>query len=152
MWNGDWRAKVRSRLHEIGCETVHDFLARYPGEPYRKLVSRLGGDVAALQLTMMQLEESGEQGGLRDTAKDRLARLVNGHLKKGWAQGQHADFNTAGVYADWVTELERFQPYARQFADAVWQALLSIPPPAGWKPSGADDPILTDAFDRAWPG
>ncbi len=151
VWGGEWRAKVRARLHAIGCETVEDLLTRHPAEPYLKLVKRLGDDVAALQVTVLQFEEAIEQGRFREAAKDRLARLINGHLKKGWGRGLHLDFNTAGVYADWATELEKFRPESRPLADAVWRALLTLPPPQGWTPTGPDDAIIKAAFEKGWP-
>jgi hypothetical protein len=151
VWGGDWQARLRSSLHSLGCETVQDFLVRYPAEPYLKLVKRLGDHVAALQLVRMQFDEARQSGRVRDAAKDCLCRELVGNLKRGWGMGVRADFHMAGAYANWVTELERCQPDTRPLADAVWRVLNEMCPPWGWLPDSPDDPFLASAFARGWP-
>jgi hypothetical protein len=151
VWGGNWQAKLRSKLHSLGCENIHDFLVRYPAESYLKLAKRLGEDIAALQLIWMQFDEAVRDKQFREAAKDCLTREVTAHLKRGWGKGVRIDFHTAGVYADWIGELTRVEPQARPLADAVWKALKELQPPEGWLPASPDDPLIVSAFDEGWP-
>jgi hypothetical protein len=151
VWGGDWPAKLHSRLHSLGFKTIQDFLARFPSEPYLKLVKRLGENVAAMQLIWMQFQEAQQDASFREAAKDCLAREITGQLRRGWGKGVRVDFHTAGAYANWVTELTRFQPDVRPNADAVWRALNELRPPEGWLPVGPDDPVIVAAFAKGWP-
>jgi hypothetical protein len=151
VWGGDWQAKLRSRLRSLGFEKIQDFLAQFPSEPYLKLVKRLGEDVAPLQLIWEQFREAQQQGRIRAAAKDCLAREITGQLRHGWGKGVRVDFQTAGAYANWVTELTRFQPDVRPMADAVWRTLNELKPPPGWLPVGPDDPHIAAAFAAGWP-
>jgi len=143
--------RIRSLLHSRGFESTSDLLSRFPAKPYVDLAADLGNDMAALQLEWMQFEEAKEQGKLRDAAMDSLARELAGHLREGWGRGTQVDFNTAGVFADWVTRLEDYDPDLVPRAEAVWQALHELRPPEGWKPEGPDNPLLAFAFDKGWP-
>jgi hypothetical protein len=151
VWGGDWRAKIRARLQETGCESVAAFLGQFPAEPYTKTAERLGNDVAAFQLEWMQFEERKGENDIRSLAMDSLARDVSAHLPSGWRPSAKEDFETAGVYADWVVRLQQAQPEAAPKAKAVWAALEALQPPVGWKPSGPDDPLIVSAFGKAWP-
>lgn len=153
MWSGDWRARIRGRIHALGCETMGDFLNRHPAEPYHKMARGLGVDVAAAQLSRMQFEEATDAGALRLAALDGLARVIKNHLKRGWDVGRHVVFNTAGARADWLVLLEfrADAPHLLPRGEAVWDALKALDPPQGWLPDGPDDPMIQAAFDKAWP-
>jgi hypothetical protein len=150
IWTGDWRTIIRARLHPRGAETVSDFAKQYPALPYIKLARLLGTDVAAPQLQIMQFEEAKAEGSLREAAKDALCRTVHLHLKRGWKKGKHAEFNTAGVYADWLAlvRFSAFCPERLPTPEAVWNGLKASEPPAGWIPSGPDDALIVAAFDE----
>src|SRR2546430_17226787 len=83
-WHGDWRARVRRTIHEVGCETLAEYLAKHPAEPFISVARRLGEDVAAIQLEHMQLDEARQQGQLRFAAMDSLARQIRRFLPNGW--------------------------------------------------------------------
>jgi hypothetical protein len=150
-WLGDWRERIRLLVHSHGCNSIEDFLSKYPSEPYTKLAGRLGEDVAGIQLSWMQFEEAQEQGGVRDASMDCLARCITGHVKRGWLNGRHFEFNAAGAYAFWVGEIKRVRPDLESSAWDVWRELKALNPPQGWLPSGPNDPIIQAAFARGWP-
>lgn len=152
IWGDDWRVKIRGRVRSLGCETIGDFLSRYPSEHYYKVARRLGSDVAAVQLAQMQFEEVADPSEFRQAAMDGIAREIVGHLKRGWGIGKHADFNTAGAYTGWMALLQfrANAPDQLPRGDAVWSEIRAIKPPQGWLPSGPDDPIIKAAFARAW--
>jgi hypothetical protein len=150
-WGGNWRSKIKSRLHAVGCEPVSDFLARFPAEPYITVAERLGDDVAAFQLEWMQFEEGKSENAIRNLAMDSLAGDLRSHLPAGWRHGAKADFDTAGAYADWVVRLEQQQAEAKVKATAVWETLEELHPPVGWSPSVPRDPLIVDAFTKGWP-
>jgi hypothetical protein len=148
VWGGNWRAKIKARVHAIGCETVSEFLARFPAEPYITVAQRLGNDIAAFQLEWMQFEEG--NNAIRWLAMDSLTRDITSHLPAGWRHGTKDDFDTAGAYADWIVRLEQQQPEIKDKAKAVWTALEELHPPVGWMPSGTDDPFVVNAFFKGW--
>jgi hypothetical protein len=124
-WIGDWRQRIRERIHSLGTERVTDFLERHPAEPYFKVARRLGNDVAAVQLARMQFEEASDRDEVRQVAMDGFSREVVENLKRGWGVGPKGD--------------------------AVWNSLKEIQPPRGWLPSGPNDPLIQAAFARGWP-
>jgi hypothetical protein len=152
-WIGDWRARIRERIHSRGSESVRGFLEHHPAEPYFKVARRLGDDVAAIQLARMQFEEAVDRDEVRQVAMDGFSREIVENLKRGWGVGRHADFRTAGVYAGWMALLEfrADAPHLRPMGDAVWNSLKEIQPPQGWLPSGPNDPIIQAAFAKGWP-
>ncbi len=152
-WQGDWNSRVRQDVRAQGCETVNDFLRRYPSEPYHKVARRLPGNVAAVQLVLLQFQEAFQNGSIRNAARDCLAREICLNLKRGWGRGMRVDFHTAGAYASWVCSLEfrTGAPELRKVGEEVWKALVQKNPKEGWLPSGPDDPLIVAAFDQAWP-
>jgi hypothetical protein len=151
VWSGDWKRRVRSRLHSLGCETMQDFLARFPGESYLRIAERLGDDIAAIQVEVTQYDEAKSLSRIRDAAKDSLVRDLNFHLPDGWRHGAKGDFETSGAYADWVGRAQDAEQSLRAKADAVWAVLERLHPPAGWKPANASDPTIEAAFAEGWP-
>lgn len=153
IWLGDWHAKIRGRLHSQGCETVSDFAKLHPLLSHVKLARLLGPDIAAVQVAMMQFEEAKATDSLRKTAKDALCRSLLEHIKHGWKKSIHASRMTGRAYAEWLVMLEfrALAPELLPTGQAVWDALIASNPPIGWLPSGPDDPIITAAFDKAWP-
>ena len=152
-WVGDWRATVRGRIHALGCETVSEFLARYPAVPYFKVARELGASVVAAQLEIMQFEEAADSASVRAAAQEMLVRKINQHLKRGWGKGIHREFNTAGVISDWQTFLKVTlnAPHLVALSENVWTRLTEASPPQGWLPKSAADPYIFAAFEKGWP-
>jgi hypothetical protein len=67
------------------------------------------------------------------------------------AKSERIEFQTSGAYAFWVVQLQSHDPTVETRADAVWNALKALPPPTGWRPSGAGDPLIVRAFEQGWP-
>jgi hypothetical protein len=151
VWAGDWRKRVFSRIRATGYETITDFLAKSPADSYFDLAERLGEDVAALQLQWMQFGEANDERSIRFAAMDSFVREITYHLPKGWKQDAKSDFDTAGVYADWIGRIQEKQGELRPKAQAVWDALKKASPPIGWLPKGPDDPLIVSAFQQGWP-
>lgn len=151
IWTSDWKRKVYIRLCAADADSVTEWLSRYPGVPYLELADVLGSDVAAFQIEMLHVEEAQQRRDLRRFALDSLARDIHEYLRNGWKVQIAGDFETAAAFGTWTTRLIGAEPKLRPFIDAVWKDLNQSPPPAGWLPSGADDPVLVAAFGRAWP-
>src|ERR1700734_778066 len=73
IWDGDWRARLYARIHSLEGETVCDFLARFPAEPYISVAEMLG-DFAAVQVAWLQFGEGKTNCTLRSVAMDSLTR------------------------------------------------------------------------------
>jgi hypothetical protein len=151
VWVGDWRARIMSRIRRVGCETVMDYLARFPASPYIHIAEQLGDDVAALQLEWIQFGEAKDENRMRYVAMDSLARDLHRHLPNGWRHSARDDFETASVFGTWATRLEQSDPGLESRTKSVWDALEAVHPPVGWIASGPDDPLIVAAFEKAWP-
>ena len=158
---GDWRARMKARLAELGFANIDEFLARYPAVPYLKLPEILGKDVAIpILIVKLQLEEAKDGRRLRAAAMDCLAREINHYLSTGWArekpgmmaeEKQRSEFLKASACTSWVTQIEMTDSEARAPAMAVWLALVESNPGTGWRPSGQADPVIEGAFRTGWP-
>jgi len=180
-WSTGWEKRLQNRVHALGCQSIGEYLEEYPGEPYVAVAERLGDDVAAIQLSRMQIQEIRDQREFRHVAMDSLAREISAHLPDGWQRcsplprveeaqtlwkhlaalggrtltdeetNRRIEFQMSGVYAYWVVLLQKYDPKVDAQANAVWHALKSLSPPTGWLPKGADDPLIVRAFDVGWP-
>jgi hypothetical protein len=159
---GDWRARIRDRLLELGFQTVNAFLIEYPGLPYLELSQILGEGIAVpICIVTMQFEEAKAQGNIREAALDALPRAINQYLPTGWQKDggdtleenekKRIDLLTANAYAIWVTQLERCDKGLKPLADAVWRALHTCRPDVGWRPTGPNDLLIKMAFEKGWP-
>jgi hypothetical protein len=142
---------VAARVRALGYPSVTAFLESIPAEPYLAAADRLGGDVAAIQLERVHLEEAQRAGTVRRAAIDSFVREVNYHLPGGWPHNPTGHFRVASVYATWTTRLQMTNADMKPKADAVWAALTTLSPPAGWLPTRVDDPLVVTAFNRGWP-
>ncbi len=59
------------------------------------------------------------------------------------------DFPTAMALSDWQTTMGTWGAGCGDWARKVVDALLQAEPPMGWRPSGADDPLLMAVFGTA---
>ena len=179
-WSADWQQRLRNRLHSIGCESVGEYLEKHPAQSYLAVAKALGEDVAAVQLSRMQLQEVRDERSFRRVAMDSLAREISANLPNGWQlsserpkldageslwkhlaskgsevseeeRKDRVEFQTAGAYAYWVTLLRSYDQSVEPRALAVWNALKSLSPPSGWRPVGPDDPLILRAFELGWP-
>jgi len=151
-WGPDWHARLRRDVRRKGFDSVAEYLGACPGKDYVKAAEDLGG-YAALQLLSVQMDEAGQSGTIRDAASDALVRFFRSRLRRGWAKGFHAVYNTVCVHADWVVALTEGEGYAelRPLLDRVWRSLEELSPPVGWVPASPEDPYIRQAFDEGWP-
>lgn len=151
-WQGNWKQRLLDHLHARGVASLTDFLRQKPAIPYLEIADILGQeDVTAFQVEWLHFEEAIKQGKFREAAIDSLVREISHHLPNGWKVEAIGDFNTAGVWADWIVRLENYASNIRPIASALWRELLASRPPAGWKPEGPDDRRVVQVFDRNWP-
>lgn len=178
-WSADWQQRLRNRLHSLGCESVGEYLEKHPAAPYVAVAKGLGEDVAAMQLSRLQIQEVRDERAFRRVAMDSLAREITANLPNGWQQSseppkvaeaeplwkhlsskgsvlteedtrQRVEFQTSGAYAYWVVLLQKHDPQVEARATAVWNALKALSPPTDWLPKGPDDPLIVRAFDSGW--
>jgi hypothetical protein len=151
-WHGNWKSRILARLRTQGYARLTDYLRQQTAVPSIDVAELLGkDDVAALQVEWLAFEEAVEHGEFREAAIDSLLREIAYHLPGGWKKEAKGDFETAGVWAGWITRLEEYSPTVSPLARAVWNKLLAAQPPAGWKPQSAEDGLIVRAFNEAWP-
>lgn len=151
-WQGNWKTRILNRLEGRGVNTLTEYLNQKPTLSYIEIANDLGkDDVAAFHVEWLHFEEAIKNDRFRDAAIDSLLRDIFHHLPNGWKRDAAGEFDTAGVWADWVVRLENYSNNIKPIALAVWGELLKSHPPAGWKPHGLEDRRIIHAFDVAWP-
>ena len=61
-----------------------EYLEKHPAESYVAVAKRLKDDIAAVQLSRMQIEEIRDRRDFRRVAMDILTREISAHLPDGW--------------------------------------------------------------------
>lgn len=151
-WRGDWKGRLLAILRRKGFESVTAFARAHPTVSLDKLASLAGpGDVAPIQLQWQLVEEAHMAKDLRPCALDLLVRFLH-EVKRGWPSdlswdGQR-DVRTSLM--SWQTSLgeERYEALASKM---VLELLRATDLPAGWLPSGTEDPRLVTLFNKHWP-
>jgi hypothetical protein len=143
-WRGDWAERIRQRVVERGYTSVSAFAAAHPVATFIDLALLLGDDVAAIQLEDLMLKEAyslKNAQALGDFARCALVRIFRLCAPEGWSDVD--TFPRIHAVASWTTALgDEYE----QESDRVWARLESLSPPAGWLPSGPEDPLLVEAF------
>lgn len=146
-WAGDWRQRIVERVRGSGFESLTAFSDSAATSTFQEIASRLGKDVAPIQLAMLMRDEAVERGQLGRFARGALVRFLADYLPKGWQQGKEHEYERASAFADWIACLG--EDY-RAAGERVWKVFMSATNlTEGWKPSGADDDLLRGLFDRA---
>jgi hypothetical protein len=144
-WDGDWRARLLSRLRTAGFSSATAYAEAYPTRTLVELAHQLGdGDVAGVQIEWL-MKEDAEADPVQFVrfASSLLVREIWESMPEGW--GENAQL--ARVYGSWSAALG--DPYDAH-RDRVFDWLMENAP-AGWRPTGPDDPLLAEAF-KLWPG
>ena len=135
-----------------GFNSATEFLANYPGVPFLKVVDEVADWVAAMQLIRVYFQEAQRSGQYRKAAIDGLARELNQMLPDGWSVDPTSESRAAAAVAHTSTALSVDGGMSESFDRLlpVFRGLQQSNPPHGWMPTGPDDPLLKNAFDRAW--
>jgi len=143
--------RARSALAAAGCAALH-FLARNPGASIIELAKRLGRRASAIGLIMAIYEEAAQQGVVRRTAADLLAREIREKFPDGWSsQGTVHPLVKIGSWEDDIRAYVH-DPAICGYAKSIMRHLaIDHPPPEGWKPQPQNEPLIDDLFDRYWP-
>ena len=150
-WDGDWEARIRARVGERGYETVTAFAEARPTATLLALAGELGADdVVAIQVLTLMREEALGGGDVERFARGLLVHELWESIPKGWridpGGGFEFTFKLASAIANLVVALpDSHQDLGRRVGDLLVAADL----PAGWLPSGPDDPTLVAIFEAA---
>jgi hypothetical protein len=153
-WQTGWQARVQYDAQLHGFSSITELLASRPGVPYEDVVSLFQTPVAPIQIVRLQLEEAGWEGGIRPAAMDVLPRVINRAFPEGWQNGENPDFRRASAFSAFMTGIVFDAKATKEMetkAQQVCDELVKIVPPVGWRPSGPNDPLIQQAFSRAWP-
>ncbi len=148
-WHPDAQGFLDRWLRERDL-SAQQFLAQRPGWPWGKLLREFDEPVAPVQLVCFLQAAAARDGWVDWFARDTLARALRERLRRGWRfGGGEMDFPTAMALSDWQTTMGTWGAGCGDWARKVVDALLQAEPPMGWRPSGADDPLLMAVFGTA---
>lgn len=144
--------KIVERVQALGFASLGDYLAARVGVPYTDLADELGSGVLGLHIAALQMKHAANP---RAAAADALVRALRQVLTKGWdltdaaEPGVSPEFVNITAWSYWTSLLEGVRP-EEEILDRLWDTLRRGAKP-GWLPRTADDPVLKNAFDQAWP-
>jgi hypothetical protein len=141
-WKGNVKARLYERVRARGYASLTAFAEARPAVPLYLLAEELGkDDVAAVQVLSGLLAEAEQRKQVTRFVRDVLVRELSESLPDGWPAvlTDDARMDVALALGTWTaysptTHEER----VRRAGDA----LLTSPPPPGWRPLGPDDELL----------
>ena len=144
--NSDIRQSVLARLKDMGFESVLQFCRANPLLTFSQLASAIGMDDVPPVLVVSILREETISNNVWDYfVKTVFVRSVSKHFPTGWMAGPNAEFRRAKVYGDWaaIVGIDYYEP-----PDGI-RDRICVPGliPAGWIPTGVEDPIVIKLFD-----
>jgi hypothetical protein len=151
-WRGGWRKRLADLLRRKGFGSLTSYAQAKPLETLGHMVEDLGaGDVAAVQLQWILVEEARKCGTLRECARDLLIRLLR-EVDGGWPGGNGWEERTdvRFVLIEWGGSL-RDEGYNNAMRKIVETLLLETNIPKGWIPEGLNDLRAGALFDKFWP-
>jgi hypothetical protein len=140
-WEGHWRTRLYERVRQRGFASLMAFAEARPALPLHVLAEELGNDVAGVQVLSGLLTEAEQRKQVTRLVRDVLVRQLSQSFPDGWPavlDDTHR-FKVAEALGLWSA----FTPeeYEKR-VDQAGDALLSSPPPPGWRPLGPDDELL----------
>ncbi len=151
-WRGDWHRRLHEILVDRGFSSLTDFARTRPTATLKALADELGvGDVAPIQVQWVLVEEARAAGSLAACARDLLVRHLF-EVSGGWpaerGYGPQTDIRDSLIAWQGSLREERYDSALAQMTRALLDA-TDIP--AGWQPTGPDDPLIVAQFQRYWP-
>jgi hypothetical protein len=156
-WNSDWQQRIRAIVQGMGYEDVYAFVmslrSKSFGELFGLLREAAGGveaPVAFVQLPELFYTDAKRRGCLRLALMESLVRTLRQFLLQGWNRGKKARERRTDARARWPTPTDGYDHFLR-LQDRIWTEIECCAPPDNWCPESRDDPIIQQAFARAWP-
>lgn len=142
-WQGDWMARLYTRVRERGYDSLTAFAEAHPAVPLFALAEELGADdVAGVQVLGGLRAEAESRHQVTRFVRDVLVRLLAQNIPQGWPEvlDDTNRFRVAKTLGQWFA----YTPDThKERVDHAGDVLLANPPPAGWRPLGPDDELLS---------
>lgn len=158
-WSGNWSSAVRQRVAQLDFDGPWQLAIAHPLIPFGQLfemvrqtkLTALGiPQIGLIQFEAAFFEDASSARQLRTAMTDTLIRSFQQHLRKGWNCGKNIRNRHYHTQRDWALPPAPYEK-VKALAEQIWANLEETNPPAEWCPLHWDDPVLTQAFDRAWP-
>ena len=146
----DWPDRVGRLVRAMGYPDLQSLLAARPAATYEEVANEIGHDVAPIQVFVVQFKEAKLANAVREAAMDALAREVMDEFPEGWGIAERADYRRASALGNWISSII-VSGDCSACGDRLRKLAHSFRPPAGWIPTGPDDPVIRAAFDEHWP-
>lgn len=155
-WSADWERLVRSRVADLGFETLESFVIARAGRTFGQLAKELGPPVAHMQVQALFLADSTKAGAFRDAAAECLARTILEEFPRGWGRGARIDYRKAGVISHWVSDMlhrvEQSEIDEETLRAIAFALRDEVAPPEGWTPESGLDEHIRRAFEIGMAG
>ncbi len=141
-WQGNWKVRLYERVRERGFDSLTAFAESRPAVPLYVLAEELGeDDIAAVQVLSGLLAEAERSKQVTRFVRDVLVRELSEGFPDGWPTvlDDANRFEVAMAPGRWSAYTP--ETHEKRVAQAR-AALLSAPPPPGWRPLGPDDELL----------
>jgi hypothetical protein len=152
-WRDEWQDRLERLLRQRGLSSASDYASLHPTTSFVALAKELGpGDVAAIQLEWMCLDEAKQSNSVERCARDFLTRILHEFIP-GWPRSDDPSIRKrlASGLAAWSSMIgTRLPGYSDATMEMALAALDDSHVPVGWLPTSPDDPVLLDMFARHW--
>ena len=141
-WQGNVKARLYERVRQRGYDSLTAFAEARPAVPLYLLAEELGQeDVAAVHVLSGLLSEAEQRKQVTRFVRDVFVRELSEGLPSGWPAvlNDANRFQVAKALSSWIAYTpETHQDRARRVSTAI----LTKPPPSGWRPLDPDDELL----------
>jgi hypothetical protein len=140
-WEGNWPLRLSERIREQGYTSLTAFAEAHPTLPLVELAEELGDEFSAVQVFKGLVDEAERSHQLTRLVRGQLVRELSESFPNGWptVTDDEARLEVAMALGSWFG----FTPVTHQsLVKRASEALLTTPPPPGWRPLGPDDELL----------
>jgi hypothetical protein len=149
----EWTEALSQALDSRGFRSLTDYADSLPAASLAELASDLGGSPFALEQRLVAEAEAA--GMMERCARGLFARALRDELPDGWQPDEPGRctaivaqlYRIAGIFLMLLMALPESYHGA---VERVELAMGRVELPAGWRPEGSDDPILSELFGSCW--
>lgn len=135
-----WPDRLRVEIRWRGFRSMRDLADQTAGQPLTEVSNMFGGRYAPFQVESVMRGEAVRDGWLTWFARDMLVRSIRWICSAGWSSPETTEFTRIRALVSWASAVDPVM--GKETPDQIISTLRAEAP-AGWEPSGADDPLIT---------
>jgi hypothetical protein len=150
-WPSNWKSSLDELVASRGFGSVGAYADAYPLVTTWKLANDLDRDVSVKLIEAALIAEARAAHDVERRARDLMARSLAA-MPDGWPgprRTNEQEWPAVAYAAGWLPRDLAEVKMAHIVGLVTFLLGAELPP--GWRPSGADDPVIVEAFRQHWP-